>query len=63
MMMKLSENLTDEERKFLAGQGGERRRYEPQTCKHNFGIDLGANVAGNAIYDTALWVIKKMIRR
>lgn len=69
ILQKLSESLTDEERQFLAGQDRERKEdkimaeLQEIKRKQSFGIDLGANVAGNAVYDTVLWLARKLLKK
>ena len=68
MLMELSKSLTDEERAFLVGQAEEKRHNEillkldDIRRKQNFGIDVGANIVGNAAYDVAILLAKKLLK-
>ena len=31
--------------------------------KHSFMQDFGANVAGNALWDGAVWIVRRLLRR
>jgi len=69
ILMKLSESLTDEERSFLAGQGKGRKDEELMNKLNeikrgqSFIKDAGANIAGNAIYDIGLALLKQLIKK
>lgn len=69
MLMQFSKSLTDEERDFLVGQAEEKHHNEVMRGldeikrKQSFGIDLGANIAGNAIYDSVLWIARKLLKK
>lgn len=69
ILMKLSESLTDEERNFLASQGKEREDKQIMNKLNeikrgqSFIKDAGANIAGNAIYDIGLAVLRRLIKK
>ena len=62
--MKLSESLTDEERRFLVGQDREvLNRLDKIEKSQSFGRDFASNVAGNAAFDGLIWIAKKLLKR
>lgn len=69
ILMKLSESLTDEERRFLAGQDKERddekimAKLEEIKRGQRFGLDFASNVAGNAAFDSAVFIISKLLKK
>jgi len=67
ILMKLSQSLSDEERRFLAGQGRElldmKADLEKIKRQGSFGRDFASNVAGNAVWDGALFILSKLIKR
>ena len=64
MLMKLSESLTDEERRILAGQDREvMSLLEEIKKRQSFGLDVGANVVGNFATDGLIWIVKRLLKR
>jgi len=64
ILMKLSENLTDEERRFLVGQDREvMNKLDEIKRGQSFGRDFASNIAGNAVFDGAVWILRKLMKR
>ena len=68
MLMKLSESLTDEEKRIIAGQDRESQHKEVMSelakikKQGSFGIDFVSNIAGNATYEAAIWLARKLLK-
>lgn len=68
MLKKLSESLTDEEKQILAGRDRESQHREVMNelakikKQGSFGVDFASNIAGNATYDAALWLARRLLR-
>ena len=68
MLKRLSENLTDEEKRIIAGQDRESQHKEVMSelakikKQGSFGVDFASNIAGNITYDAALWLAKKLLK-
>ena len=68
MLKRLSENLTDEEKRILVGQDRESQHKEVMSelakikKQGSFGIDFVSNIAGNATYEAAIWLARKLLK-
>lgn len=69
MLMQLSKSLTDKERDFLVGQAEEKNlraintRLDRIEKQGSFGRDFASNIAGNAVFDGAVWIVSKLLKR
>ncbi len=46
----------------LEKQGSQLKTLTDHIARHSWLSDFGANVAGNAAYDAALWVIRRLVQ-
>ena len=68
MLKRLSENLTDEEKRILVGQDRESQHKEVMSelakikKQGSFGVDFASNIAGNATFEAAIWLARKLLK-
>lgn len=75
MLYDTLSKLSDEEKRFLLNAEMQDRNHKEvigelsslqkkaDNNHHSFALDLGANLAGNAAWDTMLWIGSKLLKK